>query len=160
MPFFYAYLKLFQVFPQLIKVWKKVNKFHPKVFVIFLLPLKNNCKLSVLGFAVLHDFPAAVKGKYNISKAVDWVWPNATLGKGEKGKGKWCVAKYGDPILGICPLHLTHPSAHSQQWTHTRSSGQPCCDVAAMLLLILIIELDHWLQLKYNISVNNKPQLL
>ncbi len=31
------------------------------------------------------------------------------------------------PILGICPLHLTHPSAHSQQWTHTRSSGQPCC---------------------------------
>ncbi len=28
---FYAYLKLFQVFPQLIKVWKKVNKFHPKV---------------------------------------------------------------------------------------------------------------------------------
>ncbi len=31
------------------------------------------------------------------------------------------------PILGICPLHLTHPSAHSQQWTYTRSSGQPCC---------------------------------
>ncbi len=29
------------------------------------------------------------------------------------------------PILGICPLHLTHPSAHSQQWTHTWSSGQP-----------------------------------
>ncbi len=27
----------------------------------------------------------------------------------------------------ICPLHLTHPSAHSQQWTHTRSSGQPFC---------------------------------
>ncbi len=35
MPFFYAYLKLFHVFPQLIKVWKKVNKFHSKVFVIF-----------------------------------------------------------------------------------------------------------------------------
>ncbi len=31
------------------------------------------------------------------------------------------------PVLGICPLHLTHPSAHSQQWTHTRSSGQPFC---------------------------------
>ncbi len=29
------------------------------------------------------------------------------------------------PILGICPLHLTHPSARSQQWTHTWSSGQP-----------------------------------
>ncbi len=29
------------------------------------------------------------------------------------------------PILGICALHLTHPSAHTQQWTHTRSSGQP-----------------------------------
>ncbi len=31
------------------------------------------------------------------------------------------------PILGICALHLTHPSAHTQQWTHTRSSGQPFC---------------------------------
>ncbi len=34
------------------------------------------------------------------------------------------------PILGICALHLTHPSAHTQQWTHTpwthtRSSRQP-----------------------------------
>ncbi len=29
------------------------------------------------------------------------------------------------PILGICALHLTHPSAHTQQWTHTWSSGQP-----------------------------------
>ncbi len=29
------------------------------------------------------------------------------------------------PILGICALHLTHPSAPTQQWTHTRSSGQP-----------------------------------
>ncbi len=45
-------------------------------------------------------------------------------GKGERevvcGQVWW-------PILGICPLHLTHPSAHSQQWTHTRSSGQPYC---------------------------------
>ncbi len=23
------------------------------------------------------------------------------------------------PILGICALHLTHPSAHTQQWTQT-----------------------------------------
>ncbi len=32
------------------------------------------------------------------------------------------------PILEIGPLHLTHPSAHTQQWvvnTHTQSSGQP-----------------------------------
>ncbi len=30
------------------------------------------------------------------------------------------------PILGICALQLTHPKcAHTQQWTHTRSSGQP-----------------------------------
>ncbi len=53
---------------------KKVNKFHPKVFVIFLLPLKNNCMLFVLGFAgVFHDLPqpAAVKGKYNITKAME-----------------------------------------------------------------------------------------
>ncbi len=47
-----------------------------------------------------------------------------------KGKGKEREVVCGQvwwPILGICPLHLTHPSAHSQQWTHTRSSGQPCC---------------------------------
>ncbi len=42
------------------------------------------------------------------------------------------------PILGICALHLTHPSAHTQQWTHTHththtpwthtwSSGQAFC---------------------------------
>ncbi len=34
------------------------------------------------------------------------------------------------PILEIGALHLTHPSAHTQQWTHTlwtrtRSSGKP-----------------------------------
>ncbi len=31
------------------------------------------------------------------------------------------------PIFGICALQLTHPSAHTQQWTntHTQSSGQP-----------------------------------
>ncbi len=25
------------------------------------------------------------------------------------------------PILGICALHLTHPSAHTQQWTNTHT---------------------------------------
>ncbi len=44
-------------------------------------------------------------------------------------KGKW---KWNDiwpsmrPLLGMCALHLTHPSAHTS-WTHTRSSGQPYC---------------------------------
>ncbi len=44
----------------------------------------------------------------------------------------WC------PILGICALHLTHPSAHTQQWvvnththtvnTHTPGAvGSQCC---------------------------------
>ncbi len=38
----------------------------------------------------------------------------------------------GWPILWICALNLTHPSAHMQQWTHTswthtQSSGQPYC---------------------------------
>ncbi len=28
-------------------------------------------------------------------------------------------------ILGICALHLTHTRAHTLQWTHTLSSGQP-----------------------------------
>ncbi len=42
-----------------------------------------------------------------------------------------CIVKYTRwPILEIGALHLTHPSAHTQQWTHTlwtrtRSSGQP-----------------------------------
>ncbi len=45
-----------------------------------------------------------------------------------EGKGREVVCgQVWWPILGICPLHLTHPSAHSQQWTHTRSSGQPYC---------------------------------
>ncbi len=46
---------------------------------------------------------------------------------GEVGSGEVVCGQVWWPILGICPLHLTHPSAHSQQWTHTRSSGQPCC---------------------------------
>ncbi len=47
--------------------------------------------------------------------------------KGERERGEVVCGQVWWPILGICPLHLTHPSAHSQQWTHTRSSGQPCC---------------------------------
>ncbi len=44
------------------------------------------------------------------------------------GKGREVVCgQVWWPILRICPLHLTHPSAHSQQWTHTWSSGQPYC---------------------------------
>ncbi len=37
---------------------------------------------------------------------------------------KWSEVTWWS-ILGICALHLTHPSAHTQQWTHTRSSRQP-----------------------------------
>ncbi len=44
-----------------------------------------------------------------------------------KGEREVVCGQVWWPILGICPLHLTHPSAHSQQWTHTRSSGQPFC---------------------------------
>ncbi len=29
------------------------------------------------------------------------------------------------PILGICALQLTHPSAHTQQWTHTHREHTP-----------------------------------
>ncbi len=47
-------------------------------------------------------------------------------GEGE-GEGEVVCGQVWWPILGICPLHLTHPSAHSQQWTHTWSSGQPYC---------------------------------
>ncbi len=48
------------------------------------------------------------------------------LGEREKEREVVCGQVWW-PILGICPLHLTHPSAHSQQWTHTWSSGQPYC---------------------------------
>ncbi len=40
---------------------------------------------------------------------------------------KWSEVRCGQvwwSILRIC-AHLTHPSAHTQQWTHTQSSGQP-----------------------------------
>ncbi len=39
----YLFKIVFQVFSY--KSMKKKKKFHPKVFVIFLLPLKNICKL-------------------------------------------------------------------------------------------------------------------
>ncbi len=54
-----------------------------------------------------------------------------SIGKGRKGRDVWQVWW---PILGICALHLTHPSEHTQQWvvnkhththTHTAASGQP-----------------------------------
>ncbi len=41
---------------------------------------------------------------------------------GGKGEREVVCGQVWWPILGICPLHLTHPSAHSQQWTHTWSS--------------------------------------
>ncbi len=47
--------------------------------------------------------------------------------KGKGGEREVVCGQVWWPILGICPLHLTHPSAHSQQWTHTWSSGQPYC---------------------------------
>ncbi len=59
-------------------------------------------------------------GPHSVFKAK---WEVIISGKGREvvcGQVWW-------PILGICPLHLTHPSAHSQQWTHTWSSGQPYC---------------------------------
>ncbi len=59
-------------------------------------------------------------------KMVLWCTPMAILKKGEREREVVCGQVWW-PILGICPLHLTHPSAHSQQWTHTRSSGQPYC---------------------------------
>ncbi len=51
---------------------------------------------------------------------------NIRKGRGKREREVVCGQVWW-PILRICPLHLTHPSAHSQQWTHTRSSGQPCC---------------------------------
>ncbi len=46
---------------------------------------------------------------------------------------KWSEATCGQiwwPILGICALHLTHPNAHTQQWTHTHTHTHThtyCC---------------------------------
>ncbi len=48
-------------------------------------------------------------------------------------KVKWRVGQVWWPIFGICALHLTHPSAHTQQWTHTHREhtpgavGSQCC---------------------------------
>ncbi len=54
---------------------------------------------------------------------------DALLNVTEENCVMWTYGQVWWPILGICALHLTHPSAHTQQWTHThtRSSGQPCC---------------------------------
>ncbi len=48
----------------------------------------------------------------------------AQPGINEFSEVKWSEVTCGQvwwPILGICALHLTHPSAHTQQWTHTRT---------------------------------------
>ncbi len=55
-----------------------------------------------------------------------WITVTANEKKGKREREVVCGQVWW-PILGICSLHLTHPSAHSQQWTHTRSSGQPYC---------------------------------
>ncbi len=45
-----------------------------------------------------------------------------TLGK-EKGKERMC-GQVWCPILGICALHLTHPSARAHTHTHTRAHAR------------------------------------
>ncbi len=54
-----------------------------------------------------------------------------------KKKKIWWRMKWW-PILGICALHLTHPSAHTQQWvvdkhthTHTHPEQRAAIDAAA-----------------------------
>ncbi len=81
------------------------------------LELKNyyTCQCSVLSLS------ASQKVLFRAFKNI-----NISRGKG-KGEREVVCGQVWWPILGICPLHLTHPSAHSQQWTHTRSSGQPYC---------------------------------
>ncbi len=55
----------------------------------------------------------------------------AQLGINEFSESEVTCGQVWWPILGICALHLTHPSAHTPwthtPWTHTWSSGQPYC---------------------------------
>ncbi len=51
-------------------------------------------------------------------------WNQQLVAKREREREVVCGQVWW-PILGICALHLTHPRAHTQQWTHTRSSRQP-----------------------------------
>ncbi len=75
--FFYAYLKLFHVFPQLIKYEK--SKQVPLKSCHISAAAENISKLSVLGLLELHDLPAAVKGKYNLVKQWAESGSNTTL---------------------------------------------------------------------------------
>ncbi len=68
------------------------------------------------------------KQSAGIMSVMEWPPNHPTSTQQREGKGREVVCgQVWWPILGICPLHLTHPSAHSQQWTHTWSSGQPYC---------------------------------
>ncbi len=64
---------------------------------------------------------------------------NTLVRKRKEGKDMMC-GQVWCPILGVCALHLTHPSAHTQQWdmkkhthTHTHCEHPPwavgcqCC---------------------------------
>ncbi len=66
-----------------------------------------------------------------MSSKVSYVpWGKAIIALKRKGWALQCTMRflsdvtYGQiwwPILGIHALHLTHPSAHTQQWTHTHT---------------------------------------
>ncbi len=54
---------------------------------------------------------------------------NTLVRKRKEGKDMMC-GQVWCPILGVCALHLTHPSAHTQQWdmkkhTHTHTLWTP-----------------------------------
>ncbi len=66
----------------------------------------------------------------------------------------WC------PILWICALHLTHPSAHTQQWTHTHREhtpgavGSQCCGARGAVggsvpcstsVVVLRVKRERWI---------------
>ncbi len=67
-------------------------------------------------------------GKHRCNHSLKWILHIM------KKKKIWWRMKWW-PILGICALHLTHPSAHTQQWvvdkhthTHTpRAAGSHWC---------------------------------
>ncbi len=68
-----------------------------------------------------------------------WIVPHSENSLDDKGFAQLGINEFSEsevtcgqvwwPILGICALHLTHPSAHTPwihtPWTHTWSSGQP-----------------------------------
>ncbi len=62
--------------------------------------------------------------RINVTFALKWMRRSPICPNSDSDSDVTCGQVWW-PILGICALHSTHPSAHTQQWTHTHHEHTP-----------------------------------